>query len=72
MVVGIEDVLQQDEAKDDVLVLGGVHLPAKVICGDPKSSFSSNLVISPNEFPLKVDVITLPPGKRAALVKLRA
>ena len=35
---GIGDVLQEDEAEDDVLVLGGVHVVAQRICRLPEPS----------------------------------
>jgi hypothetical protein len=32
---GVRDVLEKDQPKDDVLVLGGVHVAAQLVCGGP-------------------------------------
>src|SRR5205823_3826568 len=33
---GVGDVLEEDEAEDDVLVLGGVHRAAELVGGEPE------------------------------------
>ena len=33
---GIGNVLEEDEAEHDVLVLGGVHVPAELVGGSPE------------------------------------
>ena len=33
---GVGDVLEEDEAEDDVLVLGGIHVGAELVGGGPE------------------------------------
>ena len=33
---GVGDVLEEDQPEHDVLVLGGVHVPAELVCGGPE------------------------------------
>ncbi len=38
----VGDVLEEEQAKDHVLVLGGVHRAAQLVCGGPESVFKSD------------------------------
>ena len=39
----IGDVLQEDKAKDDVLVLARIHVVAKLISGEPQFSLEADV-----------------------------
>ncbi len=40
---GVGDVLQEDQAEDDMLVLGGVHVAAQLLGGLPEAVFEAEV-----------------------------
>ena len=43
LIEGVGDVLEEDEAEDDVLVFGRVHVVAQLVSGEPELGFEADV-----------------------------